>query len=151
MNVNGGFIQGLWMLYAPSPCPTALSPGVRTRVSEEEGAPSLGSLPCSSILHGCITLSADGAQGEMDVLGPRSILILPTSFCPLGCCDGLITSTGSCGCASEGRMWSDAVSFSWSCTRGSPLTLEGAAEAYREERRCYECSLSQQNCSGVSL
>lgn len=74
-----------------------------------KGLLSLGSLPCSSILHGCITLSTDGAQGEMDVLGPRSILILPTSFRPLGRRDGLITSTGSCGCASEGRMWSDAV------------------------------------------
>lgn len=105
MNVNGGFVQGLWMLYAPSLCPTALPPAIRTRVSEEEGA----SIPGVCILHGCITLSTDGAQGEMDVLGPRSILILLTSLHPLGCRDGLITSTGSCGCASEGRMWSDAV------------------------------------------
>lgn len=45
MNVNGGFVQGLWLLYAPSLCPTALPPGIWTRVSEEEGAPIPGVPP----------------------------------------------------------------------------------------------------------
>lgn len=82
---------------------------VRTSAGEEEAGPIPVSFPCSSILCGCITLSADGAQGELDVLSPRSISILLTSFYPSGCCEGLITSAGSCGCASEGRMWPDAV------------------------------------------
>lgn len=40
MNVNRGFVQGLWMLYAMSLCPAVLPLGVRT--SGEEGAPIPG-------------------------------------------------------------------------------------------------------------
>jgi len=74
-----------------------------------KGLPSLESFPHGSISCGRITLSAKGAQGELDDLGPGSISIPPTSFHPLGCREDLITSMGSCECASEGRLWSDVV------------------------------------------
>lgn len=97
------------MIYATSLSPAVLPPGVRTSAGEEDVGCTLVSLPCSNILCGCITLFAGGAQGELHVLGPRSISILLTSFYSSGCREGLITSAGSCGCASEGRMWPDAV------------------------------------------
>lgn len=146
MSVNGGFVQGLSMLCAMSLRPAVLPPGAAPTRSHPRGpshaaASRAGTSPCPQrelrVSWTCWVPGAPPSSRPASIPRDAARVSLP-----------LLEAVEV---HPRGGMWSDAVSFFWSCTPRSPLTLAGAAGAYREKRRRHERSLSQQNCSGVSL
>lgn len=126
----------------------ALGPALMRR----KGLLSPGSFPHGSILRGCIALSTDGAQGDPDMLGPGSISIFLTSFHPSGCREGLITSPGSCGCASEGQDVVQYCLIFLELYTGVPTGISGSCWSIsREEKMLRVLALAAKLLRGVSV